>query len=842
MEKHRLYDPPWTDSAREVMLALDDDIGHDDEGGRWWPAIIFDAPEGFGRMTIAVQAVFPAAPPAAVSIIDNDGDEQQPPQYYWWSVAQHNRAMREFGRDSLARKLHPSARNEPPPHVQIAILMGQHYPDHDYDHSSASSSSRFVWKFAPATFRTRPLLEVLLTAKYISNTSVPISDEQAKEMEAVQATILLLDAFTGSSSTSSSCASVTHHQQTSAVATATSPANQGRHESSPRTEETTTTAVVQQVPGSGTTTKRAGHEDDRKPAAISVQQQEVAAAGAPHQQQEPPADPNLQPQGDRTSATAQVTAATKNLSAATTDTTTVLIIEEHAVAAAINNGTPALHQGHSTAPAASPDKTLVTNNERTAAAVTEMMAEQPVAATNSDATRKGDNPSAVVTHHHETEHIADNIRRMERDNAVQANREEPKAHQKNSNEPSPETTANKEPTEGSGDTRIMEESAASQDAVMREDTPADKPKDDATTWQETTANNETEDSVTDMMVEESAAQKDNNDAVMAEADDDDAPMEDNETSTTPQRAAARDNTPTDASELKDDNRTPIKPRRIMLTETPPIAARTRTTTIHNNNNNDNNNGGPPPHRATDEAVVAAPENAKTPKTKANAKTPKTKAKAPKTNANAKTPKMSTTSSTKKKTASSEDIYQSVEIPSDREIEELLQKGGYTISEKSYVRPDAKETFTTLQELRTSLCKNGVNCQCKSQREATVACRCWTVEEKSSIFDWVRSDIFSLAETAMPRQYRQLRNVAAQNILLTLGFRRNRDGHLSYPECSDKLSYSEYIMDGEMFRELGKDGLPDTCDFEGVTEEDRFSLECFIAFSYRYTLYVLWCKK
>jgi hypothetical protein len=688
------YDPPWTDLAREVMLALDDNDNNDHPvNDRWWPAIVFDAPEGFIQMAKALAAADPTGRggEGALNGGDADGDDEddEPSSASW--PAQHARALREIGKAILMRQLQsfgssksssPSAPSPPPPpRVQIAILMGRHYP-----RRSSLASSRIVWKFAPDSFRTIPLMEVFV-AKYLSNTTSSINEEQKQEMEAVQATILLFDAFT--------CTSLTaNHKKkkkssttsNNAVATVAND-DQSRHYHSTHD-------------GVAAANTRAATDDHRK-TATACEPPPPPAAAAPHPR------PQQQQQLEEGRSIKHPATATRRLGSGPAETgtaPTLELIKDRVVRTT--------DRGHPAAPGSSSSSNNNNNKDHSDSAPTQSNYEPATVATI-PMMMKGETPSAVAngdsTHHEQPAHTTDN-----------------------------------------GDAPMMMETQEEENIAAMDD-----------------ANNNNCD-----------------DIVMAEANED-APMAHNEESSFSSSLPIDKTNPPPI--LKDHHRTPIKPRRIMLTDEPIVAATPKT-------------------------AKKIQTNAKTPKSRANTKTPKRSAKK----------NIPTV------------IRPRVEIASDREIQALLQKGGYKLSTKCCVRPYGKETCTTLAQLRTSLRRNGVNCQCKSEREETIACQCWTVNEKATLFNWVRSDIFSFAKAAMPRQYRLLDNVAARSVLVDLGFCQNRKGALSYPGRADTLSYT---TDGELFRELGKDGLPDTCHFEGVTDEDRFSLECFLAFSYRFTLYV-----
>lgn len=186
------------------------------------------------------------------------------------------------------------------------------------------------------------------------------------------------------------------------------------------------------------------------------------------------------------------------------------------------------------------------------------------------------------------------------------------------------------------------------------------------------------------------------------------------------------------------------------------------------------------------------------------------------------------SSAKKAKRKDDDIIRpSVETPSDREIVLVLKKGGYKFHQGTWTRPGGKETYESLNDLRTHLCRNGVNCKCKSTREESVACQCWSVDEKGSLFRWVRCSIISKPL----KQYRPLESARASELLVAIGFTYGREG-FTLPGF-----YDEPLHDGPLVRELAKVGLPASCNFSAISELDLYSLECFIAFAFKFTLYV-----
>jgi hypothetical protein len=184
----------------------------------------------------------------------------------------------------------------------------------------------------------------------------------------------------------------------------------------------------------------------------------------------------------------------------------------------------------------------------------------------------------------------------------------------------------------------------------------------------------------------------------------------------------------------------------------------------------------------------------------------------------------------------------VECPPMLSICKLLQRGGYRfpsdlMEDQRCYRPGGS-SFASLSALRIDLCMHGVTCKCRSDadRRPALACCCWNVDEKKLIYTWVRC-----AVVRGPRQSGSVKRMASSPYefftqLRCLGFQHFRVSDkyprvCGYPgvQMTDRIDYvKKFPSFPSLIRALSLYGLPSTCDFTQMTDDERFSVELYLA--------------
>lgn len=189
------------------------------------------------------------------------------------------------------------------------------------------------------------------------------------------------------------------------------------------------------------------------------------------------------------------------------------------------------------------------------------------------------------------------------------------------------------------------------------------------------------------------------------------------------------------------------------------------------------------------------------------------------------------SSSKKK--GSEQTYD-VKIPAFSQVRDALRRGGYTFGKRNnqFCRPSGA-AFSTVEELRRDLCFYGVDCACGSTEERR-GCDCWSESEKWKIKEWVRYEVIRGTVRSGPVRLIEDRRTARM-LLRRLGFKHLRsvlfDGDV-FPGVSTArggtLGVTMFSAENEMWKFLSRAGLPENCDFEQLTNDERFDLEFFLS--------------
>lgn len=223
----------------------------------------------------------------------------------------------------------------------------------------------------------------------------------------------------------------------------------------------------------------------------------------------------------------------------------------------------------------------------------------------------------------------------------------------------------------------------------------------------------------------------------------------------------------------------------------------------------------------------------------------TKAKTKKGTIARSTPKSVALKNNAPSTASSVDLIE-LEKPDFKTIKPLLEKVGYTFhwKKKQFCRPvgDGGQAFLSKENFRRDLCAYGVTCNC-GNADIDHGCECWTDTEAYDIHRWVRYAVIggTCQSTCVPL----IQSNDAKLLLLELGFSEYHfvsKGWFS-PGIALPGFNQENGVEGESFfharkdlwNHLGRFGLPETCNFDEMSPEDRLKLEFHLSANYRDTL-------
>jgi hypothetical protein len=176
----------------------------------------------------------------------------------------------------------------------------------------------------------------------------------------------------------------------------------------------------------------------------------------------------------------------------------------------------------------------------------------------------------------------------------------------------------------------------------------------------------------------------------------------------------------------------------------------------------------------------------------------------------------------------------VDCVSFDEVREALEKGGYTISKYRYCRPCSGAVFASENELRQDLCAYGVNCRCGSTEEKS-ACQCWDEEDKWNIKLWVRYAV--IRGDRQSGEVPEINASTARRYFKSLGFTWLKSKLLDFycfpgvtHHLEGKQGLTMFRTEVEVWTFLSRFGLPQNCNFENLTHEERLSLEYFVSTS------------
>jgi hypothetical protein len=177
----------------------------------------------------------------------------------------------------------------------------------------------------------------------------------------------------------------------------------------------------------------------------------------------------------------------------------------------------------------------------------------------------------------------------------------------------------------------------------------------------------------------------------------------------------------------------------------------------------------------------------------------------------------------------------LEYPIFSTVRAVLQRGGYTFS-SSYCRPCGTE-FPTVDKLRSDLCAYGVSCRCvyKSNGGEELPCLCWNDNDKRLIHNWVRYNV--IRGPCPSRRVSQLTRAQAYHYIRRLGFgivrsRAFEGNGWGYPKVKTATDGIVGVTIFQSFEglmlSLCRFGLPETCEFGNLSDDERLSLELYMA--------------
>lgn len=204
----------------------------------------------------------------------------------------------------------------------------------------------------------------------------------------------------------------------------------------------------------------------------------------------------------------------------------------------------------------------------------------------------------------------------------------------------------------------------------------------------------------------------------------------------------------------------------------------------------------------------------------------------------------TPSTSQSKKAKAQTNLIDVEIPSFRDVKELLERVGYKFKKRNkkidqYCRPARDEggkVFETEDAFRRDLCAYGVSCNCGRPTgfdNRDEACECWDEDETHAVHCWVRYSVLrgphkahSAPEITQPEAKKLLLEIGFKEFLSTLHPAGFALPGVSQEDGVEGETYFQMVKD--LFHHLSRFGLPDFCDFHMISEEERFHLEFFLS--------------
>lgn len=187
--------------------------------------------------------------------------------------------------------------------------------------------------------------------------------------------------------------------------------------------------------------------------------------------------------------------------------------------------------------------------------------------------------------------------------------------------------------------------------------------------------------------------------------------------------------------------------------------------------------------------------------------------------------------------SEQEVAQEFKVPSTREVLPILSKLGYKNVKTMYYRPNCSgkdrktlaleegvHYFSSASDLRRFLCKRGVEPMYTAIND----------DLKEILQKWVRYCICPALrnESVVPREARTALS-SAHTMLVKLGFLfRNPYYYLPgvTPVTTNGISLNGFEMDGPdgLWANLCRHGLPESCNFQNLTDADRLRLELYLA--------------
>jgi hypothetical protein len=185
--------------------------------------------------------------------------------------------------------------------------------------------------------------------------------------------------------------------------------------------------------------------------------------------------------------------------------------------------------------------------------------------------------------------------------------------------------------------------------------------------------------------------------------------------------------------------------------------------------------------------------------------------------------------------SEQEIAEEFKVPSTREVLPILSKLGYKNVKTMYYRPtfsgkdkktldEGVHYFSSASDLRRFLCKRGVELTYVAIDD----------DSKELLQKWVRYCICPALrnESFVPNEARTALS-SAHNMLVKLGFQfRNPYYYLpgATPINKTCIALNGFEMDGPdgLWANLCRQGLPESCNFQNLTDSDRLRLELYLA--------------
>jgi hypothetical protein len=169
----------------------------------------------------------------------------------------------------------------------------------------------------------------------------------------------------------------------------------------------------------------------------------------------------------------------------------------------------------------------------------------------------------------------------------------------------------------------------------------------------------------------------------------------------------------------------------------------------------------------------------------------------------------------------------------QDVKSPLEAAGFVFRENLYCRPGmdpkqhpsavvGQDYFTTEQAFRENLCAYGLE-----------DCDKWTKDTRGSVEPWIRYSIVkSLRSRTHIPGFHSINGKRAWNILQKLGFREKHTkmgiNYLFPGAKSDELGTLQFDDQKAFYIHLRRFGLPDNCNYDQITVDERIQLETYLA--------------